>query len=186
MQRHGPVIKINDNFEMRIPLEEDAFQLSRVVDANRSYLKEWLPWLETSKNAADSLVFIQKIHSDWKNHQIFTALIYKKNEIVGAMGFHGCVHRRMSLGYWVSKEYAGKGLCSAASHAIIAWAFSYYDYLHMVDLRAAVDNLASRRVAEKLGFIYEGILRDQEWLYDHFVSHAIYTLTRKEFARENN
>lgn len=186
MPKHGPVIKVNDLFELRIPLEEDAFQLARVVEENRSYLKAWLPWLDTSRSAADSLTYIQKIHSDWKNHQIFTSLIYKENEIVGAMGFHACVHRRMSLGYWVSKEYAGQGVCTLASRAIVGWAFSFYEYLHMIDLRAAVDNLASRRVAEKLGFVSEGILRDQEWLYDHFVSHAIYTLTRKEFARENN
>lgn len=178
----GPVIKVNDHFELRIPVEEDAFQLSRVVDENRSYLKQWLPWLETSKNAADSKLYIQTLHKAWETQQIFSGLIYKKNEIVGAIGFHAWTHRYMPLGYWVSKAYAKQGLCTSASRALIGWAFSHYDDLNMIDLRAATENLASRKVAVKLGFTLEGVLRDREWLYDRFVSHAVYTITRQEFA----
>lgn len=183
---HAPIIKVRDDFELRIPIEEDSYQLARVVDDNREYLKTWLPWLDTSKGANDSLLYIKKTHGDWSLQRIYSALLYKKNEIVGAMGFHSKTHRQMPIGYWISKKYAGAGLCTAASRSLINWAFSYYEDLHMIELKAATENLPSRRVAEKLGFKCEAVLRDREWLYNRFVDHAVYSLTRKEFARENN
>ncbi len=186
MHDPGPVIKVNEHFEIRIPVEEDAFQLARVVDENRKYLTQWLPWLDTSKSAADSKLYIQNLHKGWETQQLFSGLIYKKNEIVGAIGFHARTHRYMPMGYWISQDYAKQGICTAASRALIGWAFSYYDDLNMIDLRAATDNHASRKVAEKLGFTLEAVLRDREWLYDRFVSHAVYTITRQEFARDNN
>lgn len=182
METASPKVKFLDEYEIRHAREEDAYQLSRLVDANREYLRKWLPWLDTSKSPQDSLLYIQKSHSDWKESKIFYGLIYKENEILGAIGFHHKVHKGMALGYWVSKEYAGRGICSAASHAMIKWAFAYFKDLNLVELRAATENLASRRVAEKLGFKYEGVLRQREWLYDHFVDHAVYSVTRKEFS----
>lgn len=183
---HAPIIKVKDEFELRIPIEEDSYQLARVVDENREYLMTWLPWLESSRNQKDSLLYIQKIHGDWTLHKLYSCLLYKENEIVGAMGFHSRSHKYMPMGYWISKKYAGTGLCTVASRALIKWAFSYYEDLNMIELKAAADNLPSRRVAEKLGFKCEAVLRNREWLYNRFVDHAVYSLTRKEFARENN
>ena len=177
---NSPLIKINNDFELRLPRTEDAFQLARVIDDNRAYLKQWLPWLDASQNAEDSLSFIERVLSEWSVQRIFTGLIYKKNTIAGAMGFHGKVHKGMAVGYWIAKEFSGNDLCTESCRALIKWAFKYYDDLHLVELKAAKENLASRRVAEKLGFRHEGILRDREWLYDHFVSHAIYSMTRVE------
>lgn len=180
----SPIIKIDDTYELRIPKEEDAYQLARVVEENRPYLKEWLPWLDSSQSMQDSLNYILKIHSDWSLHGLLCTLIYKKNIIVGAMGFHSLVHKYTALGYWVAKEESGKDLCTKASRAIIRWAFLYYEHLNLVELRAATDNLASRRVAEKLGFKSEGTLRSREWLYDRFVDHAVYSITRDEWKKQ--
>lgn len=177
----SPVIKFLDDYTLKHACEEDAYQLARVVDLNRKYLRKWLPWLDTSNNAQDSLVYIQKSHSDWMKHRVFYGLIYKKNEIIGAMGFHHNVHKYMALGYWISEEHSKGGICTAASQALLKWAFAYFKDLNLIELRAATENLASRRVAEKLGFKKEGILRQREWLYDHFVDHVVYSLTRTEF-----
>jgi ribosomal-protein-serine acetyltransferase len=179
----APVIKVNETYELRVPLEQDAFQLARVVDENRNYLREWLPWLDSSKGVDDSLSFIQKIHSDWMLNRLLCTLIYKKNEIVGAMGFHVRVHRYTALGYWIARSESGKDLCTDASRAIIKWAFKNYEDLNLVELRAATNNLASRRVAEKLGFKNEGTLRCREWLYTQFVDHVVYSVTRDEWKK---
>ena len=179
----APLIKIKDDFEIRIPSTEDAFQLARVIAENRNYLKRWLPWLEMSKDASDSLVFINKTQDEWTLRRLYTGLIYQKNEIIGAVGFHSHVHKHMAMGYWVSESCAKKNLCTLASQALISWAFKFYDELYLIELRAATENLASRRVAEKLGFKLEGTLRCREWLYTQFVDHSVYSVTRPEWKK---
>jgi len=50
--------------------------------------------------------------------------------------------------------------------------------LHRLEIRAAVENIASRKVAKKAGYQEEGILRDAEFLYDHFVDLVVHSLLR--------
>ena len=47
--------------------------------------------------------------------------------------------------------------------------------IHRVELRAAVDNHASRRVAERAGFRLEGICRDAELLRGEYNDLAVYS-----------
>jgi ribosomal-protein-serine acetyltransferase len=41
--------------------------------------------------------------------------------------------------------------------------------------------MKSRAIPEKLGFVQEGITRQEEWLYDHYVDHVIYGLLAKDW-----
>lgn len=62
------------------------------------------------------------------------------------------------IGYWLRSDLAGKGLMTEAAGAVVRYGFEELS-LNRIELRAAVANLASIRVAEKLGFQREGVLR---------------------------
>jgi ribosomal-protein-serine acetyltransferase len=49
-----------------------------------------------------------------------------------------------------------------------------------VSIRCAIENGRSRAIPERLGFGFEGICRESEWLNDRFVDHAIYGLLRTD------
>jgi ribosomal-protein-serine acetyltransferase len=68
---------------------------------------------------------------------------------------------------------------SASCRAVIAHGFGALG-LHRVSIRCAVENRRSRAIPERLGFTFEGVARGSEWLYDHFVDHAIYGLLRTD------
>ncbi len=53
--------------------------------------------------------------------------------------------------------------------------------LHLVELRAATANLRSRSVAERIGMRLDGVLRQREWLYNHYVDLAVYSMTDVEW-----
>jgi len=76
------------------------------------------------------------------------------------------------VGYWVSQEYAGRGIIPTAVALATDHAFRELR-LHRVEIAMRPENLPSRRVAEKLGFRYEGeraafLHIDGEWR-DHLV-----------------
>ena len=62
---------------------------------------------------------------------------------------------------------------------MIAHAFSALG-LHRVVIRCATENHRSRAIPERLGFKLEGIERQSQWLYDHFVDLAAYALLQTD------
>jgi len=65
---------------------------------------------------------------------------------------------KCELGYFIDKEYEGKGVTSKATTKIVRYCFDNLK-LNKIFLRAAATNFPSKKVAEKNGFITEGILR---------------------------
>ncbi len=57
--------------------------------------------------------------------------------------------------------------------------------LHRFVLEAAVENHESRAVADRLGLRLEGITKDRERLYDHYVDAALYAITAPEWRTKN-
>ena len=57
--------------------------------------------------------------------------------------------------------------------------------LHRFVLEAATENFPSRAIAENLGMRLEGITKDREWLYDHYVDAALYAITAPEWRTRN-
>jgi len=70
----------------------------------------------------------------------------------------GPLDRLGELGYWVRTDRCGRGYATEASSSVVEFGFEEAG-LHRLELRAGVDNRASQRVAEKLGFQQEGRLR---------------------------
>ena len=67
-----------------------------------------------------------------------------------------------------------------AVKAMIDIAMFEYE-VHKVEIWAAEGNEKSRAIAERLGFVQEGIIRQAEWLYDHYVNHVVYGVLRSEW-----
>jgi ribosomal-protein-serine acetyltransferase len=71
--------------------------------------------------------------------------------------------RKAEIGYWIAEEYEGKGIVSQSCRDLIVYAFGTMKlnrlalkFKHVSDDN---ENIRSRRVAKRLGFTQEGILR---------------------------
>ena len=86
------------------------------------------------------------------------------------------------IGYWVGAEARGRGVATAATRLAASWAFEAVPTLERLQLRAAVDNVASNRVAEKAGFTREGVLRAQRFnrRLGRRVDFVMWSLLREE------
>jgi RimJ/RimL family protein N-acetyltransferase len=66
--------------------------------------------------------------------------------------------RQCDTGYWVRKSAQGKGIATEAANALVRYAFGALG-MRRIGLTHSAGNEASRRIAEKLGFSFEGIQR---------------------------
>jgi RimJ/RimL family protein N-acetyltransferase len=62
------------------------------------------------------------------------------------------------VGYWVDPRARGRGVATGAVRAICRWAFATLG-VELIEWRCEMGNTASRRVAEKAGFLIEATLR---------------------------
>jgi len=88
---------------------------------------------------------------------------------------------RGELGYWLAPRLAGQGLMSEAAAAVTAWAFETLG-LHKVTVGCIEDNVASKRVIEKLGFRFIGRREDHAYRDGRWLHHLDYEITVGEWG----
>ncbi|MGB3297409.1 MAG: GNAT family protein [Phormidesmis sp.] len=160
----------------------DADVLFSLVDSNRLYLRQWLPWLDNNQSVDDSLEFIRDSRERAGDNNGFALAICYEAQLVGIVGLNyiSWENRLSGIGYWLAEQYQGKGLVTRACKAVLDYGFTDLN-LNRIDIRCAPKNLRSQAVAERLGLTYEGTLRDAEWLYEHFVDHRVYSMLQREW-----
>ncbi|QDT74786.1 GNAT family N-acetyltransferase [Lacipirellula limnantheis] len=172
---------VRGGVELR-PLEScDAEALFLAIDANRAYLRRWLPWLDQTRSPSDVRAFIEQNVDARRDDRALQLGICVDGGLRGAIGIHlvDWNNRSTSIGYWLDASLRGQGIMTACCSHVVAHLFDKLD-LHRIVIRCAVENHRSRAIPERLGFVQEGVLRDAEWLYDHFVNLATYSRLRTD------
>lgn len=166
-----------------VPLDvRDADELFSLTDANRGYLRQWLPWLDAVRRVDDTRAFIRAAEAQAARNDGVQMALMVEGRIAGVVGQHHIDwrNRSSSLGYWIGESWQGLGLATGACRAFITRAFARAG-LHRIEIRCASGNHRSRAIPQRLGLREEGLLRDAEWLYDHFVDHVVYAALAGEW-----
>jgi ribosomal-protein-serine acetyltransferase len=168
--------------ELRLPEERFAPALFQVIDREREQLREWLAWVTENTSEEHILVWIRAVLEQFAANKGFSAVIWVEGRIAGVVGILPIDwrNRKAEFGYWLAKEFQGRGLVTDASRAILRHLLIELD-LHRVEIHCATGNARSRAVPRRLGFKHEGTLRDGQWINGHFVDLEIYSLLREEF-----
>jgi ribosomal-protein-serine acetyltransferase len=174
--------QVDDEIRLRLLESCHVDALFALVDANRQYLRHWLPWLDANITVSDTLHFIQATQKQFAANSGFVAGIWYRGKLVGVIG-----HNRLDwenriswLGYWLAEKFQGRGIMTKSCRALINHAFAELK-LNRIDIRCAVKNRKSQAIPEQLGFRNEGTIRQAEWLYDKFVDHVVYGLLASEW-----
>lgn len=173
---------VDDEVVLKLLETRHAHQLFELTDSCRSYLKEWLPWLDGTRSTEDTQSFIVMTRTQFASNKGFQTGIWYQGNIAGVIGFNeiNWANRSASIGYWLCERYQGKGIMTKSCKVLIDYAFKELK-LNRVEIRCAEKNLSSRAIPERLGFAKEGMVREAEWLYDHFVDHVIYGVLAREW-----
>ncbi len=169
------IIRIDDDSELRTYEEEYAEAVFAVVNQNREYLREWLPWVDSNVSVEDTREFIGRGLVQQANDDGFQAGIWYQGRFAGGIGYHYIdrLNRKTEIGYWLDASLQGKGLMTRACKVMISYAFHEHG-LNRVEILCASGNVRRRAIPERLGFTQEGVLREASWLYDHFIDSVVY------------
>jgi ribosomal-protein-serine acetyltransferase len=167
---------------MRLLDASDAEELFALIDANRSYLARWMPFVGQTRSTADSLVFLRAARRQLAENRGLQMAVLAGERIVGVAGFHRIdwSRRSTSIGYWLAEDHQGAGTMTLAARALTDHAFNAWE-LRRVEIRAGVQNYRSRAIPERLGFREEGVLSGAERIGDRVIDHVIYAVSAAEW-----
>lgn len=176
------LINVDDDIILRPPEETDSEGLFNLINKSRVYLREWLPWLETERTAFDTLRFIRFVREQQQRNESLNTSVWFRGVLCGMIGFHrfDWLNRSTSIGYWLSEDFQGKGIMTRSCKALVDFAFSQQKF-NRIEIRCAMGNTKSRAIPERLGFRQEGMIREGEWLYNHFVDLIVYGMLAHEW-----
>lgn len=155
----------------------DGPELWEAVDGSRWHLERWLPWVPFNATPEASLRYAEASAPDWDAGRAVRFAIRDRatRALLGVVGLDACIHlhRSCELGYWLRLEATGRGLMTEAAKACVDFAFGRMG-LHRIRCAAATDNAPSLRVISRLGFRFEGIARQAEWVGSRWLDHALF------------
>jgi len=125
-------------------------------------IARWMHQVPSPYTERDAREYVLATQAAWRKRRdgIFAVVDCETGEIVGSCAMHAVDPEveNVEIGYWTAAAARGRGLTTRAVKLIVAWALHGLG-AERVQLRADVRNSASLRVAEKAGFLREGVLR---------------------------
>jgi ribosomal-protein-serine acetyltransferase len=170
---------LGDGADLRFLELRHAPEFLAFVLANTEHLGVWLEWGHSIQTLEQAQNFIKRGITRYADDGLPLVGIWLENRLVGGILFFPLEARAKStmIGYWLGENVEGRGLMSKAVKAMISFVFDDLD-LNRLELQAHVDNHKSRALAERLGFAFEGILREVWTLHGKPVDHAAYAMLK--------
>lgn len=174
--------KIDDRIELRLLEERHAEELFSLLKQNRSHLQMELTWLNDELSLDDAKEYIRAGLERFAASNGLRAGILLEDDLAGIVSLHNLAwaDRKGSLGYWLGASFQGQGLVTKACRVLINHSFSELK-LNRLEIQCSHDNDRSRKIAERLGFTKEGVLRQSWWIRGRFVDQVVYGLLISEW-----
>lgn len=143
--------------------------------------------LKTAEELATEKEKFQKGLSTWcLSFCNFQMIVKASNEIIGAIGFHTwhLLNVRAEIGYAITDESKKqKGFMAEAIKPIIIYGFEVMK-LNRIEAFANPDNIASVKLLQSNGFVYEGLLREHYFKNNVVEDSAVFGLLKKDFYQK--
>ena len=134
--------------------EDDVPELAITCDDPE--IAYWIPPIPSPYTEDDARTFISGEARPGESHSLAITL---DGRIAGGIGIGvNANDYRGRIGYWVAADVRGRGVCTRALRLLARFGLDELE-LQRLELITDPDNVASQRVAEKVGFQREGVLR---------------------------
>ena len=182
--RPEQVLTIAPDLYLRPATVADAQALFSIINSQRPYLREWLPFVDHTRQASDTALYLQTITNSITD-KVFVIIV--EEAVSGLVGFKGIEYfnRKLEIGYWLSQHQQGKGIMQRCCTRLLQYAFEGMN-MNRVQLKVAPGNYKSRNIPIKLGFTLEGTEREGELRNGQFHDLEVYSLLKKEWKAQQS
>ncbi len=184
-------LPVDYELELVVLEREDVARLSDLAQRNARQLQQWMPWAaDLSHEALLGFVTGRALPAIAAGNGFEVGML-ERGGLVGMVGVHHVAKdlRRGEIGYWLDAERYGNGIVTRCVTAVLARCFESPACggrpFERIEIRADVDNLRSRAVAERLGFEFEGVLRRFILNGGAHRDAAVYSLLRDEWVAKH-
>ncbi|GLK78552.1 MULTISPECIES: GNAT family N-acetyltransferase [Methylopila] len=177
-----PVI-IGEGVSLRVPQMADHQAWAELRAASREFLKPWEPiWPADDLSRLAFRRRIKRYMRELEQDQAYPFFVFGAGgELVGGVTLSQVrrgVAQTCSVGYWMGRPYAGRGLMTAAVTALKPFVFEGLK-LRRLEAACLPRNAASIRLLEKTGFEREGYARQYLCIDGVWQDHLLYALLRE-------
>jgi ribosomal-protein-alanine N-acetyltransferase len=160
------------------------------VEARRRNI-EWLkPWEATPPSGSGIFgmstgvftTMTRRLRSDARHGRALPFVVVVDGRFAGQLNVAGIVRGSMNsahIGYWVDQRVAGRGVMPTSVALAVDHCFGVLG-LHRIEVNIRPENVASRRVVEKLGFRDEGIRKRYLHISGDWRDHMTFALCRED------
>ncbi len=167
------------NLVLRAPLATDYAAWAVLRMESRAFLTPWEPvWNEDDLTRTSFRMRVKRAAREIASDEAYSLFIIdaRSDMLLGGLTL-GLVRRGVAqactLGYWMGERHAGKGHMTEAVRGALRFAFSDLA-LHRVEAACLPNNLASRRLLERVGFQREGEARAYLRINGVWADHFLY------------
>lgn len=141
---------------------EDADELYEAVRESIAELHPWMPWCHPGYSIEESREWLASREEVWNKGTDYGFRISdsRSDRYLGGVGLNQIngLYRAANLGYWIRTSAAGQGVATRAARLVARFGFEELNLIR-IEIVAAIGNLPSQRVAEKVGAVREGVMR---------------------------
>ena len=119
-------LKVNDEIELKLAQAKYAVNAFEVIKANYEHLHEWMLWVNENMSFETVPNFYTNSAKSYKKDGSELGLhIFYQGKIVGGTGLHSIIkpYKSAELGYWLSKEFNGRGIVTKSVVRLLEYAF---------------------------------------------------------------
>lgn len=180
---------ITDRCIIRCYQPKDAPLLKEAIDKSLDYLLPWMPWAKFEPETLEKKIErLRNYRGQFDLGQDFIYGIFDIEEtvLIGSTGLHTRVRgNAREIGYWISKEYAGQGYATEITLALTKVGFEI-EGLDRIEIHCAEDNIPSRKIPQKLGYVLEAVLKNRSTDSEgNLQNNMIWTMFKEDYYQSN-
>ncbi len=155
-----------------------------LASQNKNYLNKWLPWVDNMQSVDFIFNYISASNQRTKEGHEITFVIFYNDTIVGRIGVYKIDHQNKigEIGYWIGEEFQGNGTVTKSCEALINYCFSELK-LNRIEIRCGTENQKSKTIPNRINFIQEGIIRQGEFLHDHYIDLILFSMMKEDWEK---
>ncbi len=149
--------------QLKIIEEKEFKDFFQLIDRNKKRLKRYFPLTVQKNESIESTIeYLKEIAEKTDNRETYVFGIYTQEKLIGVIYIKEIDWRipKCELGYFIDKKFEGKGLMSKVIEETTKYCFERLK-IEKIFLKIGSENIGSKRLAIKNGFLLEGILRNE-------------------------